>query len=90
MTDNMRVRVSLRHGFMYTWIDISVYEDALPGRAGHAVLKACVELLHPFLKVQQQFELQIDVKRTIDCQHVLNGMRDQAHVFDLELRFLRC
>lgn len=48
MIDNMRVCANLRDGLMDMWINVSPYLDASPGRAGHAVLKTCVQLLHPF------------------------------------------
>lgn len=48
MIDNMRVCANLRDGLMDMWINVSPYLDASPGRAGHPVLKTCVQLLHPF------------------------------------------
>lgn len=48
MIDNMRVCANLRDGLMDMWINVSPYLDASPGRAGHSVLKTCVQLLHPF------------------------------------------
>lgn len=84
MIFNLRVCANLQDGLMYTWISVSAYVDASPRRASHAAHKTCVELHHPFWKAQQQFKLQFDVKRSVDCQHVLNKMRDPAHVFDLK------
>lgn len=48
MMDNIRVGADLRDGLMDMWINVSPYLDASPGRAGHGILKACVQLLHPF------------------------------------------